>query len=57
MQNANGLGIVMNAYGIRLEGTVTEVYKYELKFYINRGDREPRELSRGPKNEYVLQSL
>ncbi|KAH7725804.1 piwi domain-containing protein [Aphelenchoides avenae] len=51
VKNANGLGIVMNAYSIRLDGTVKEVYKYELKFFIKRGDREPRELSRGPKND------
>lgn len=50
MRNANALGIVMNAYGVRLDGSVNEVHKYELKFITKRGERE-RDLTRGPKNE------
>ncbi|KAH7727256.1 piwi domain-containing protein [Aphelenchoides avenae] len=50
VRNANALGVIMNAYGVRLDGSVNEVHKYELKFITKRGERE-RDLTRGPKND------
>lgn len=50
MRNANALDVVMNAYRVKLDSSVKEVYKYELKFVVKYEERE-KDITRGPKNE------
>jgi hypothetical protein len=52
LQPAEQAGVQLNAY--RLDTAVTEVHKYELKFFATNKKGEEKDLSRGQKNEYGL---
>lgn len=49
--NAGELPVVLNGYRLLLDRMPDAVYKHELKFYADNKKGEPKELTRGPKND------